>query len=147
MPGMNGLDFQREATIAGWQIPIIFVTGHGDVPTSVRAMKAGAMEFLTKPFGEQDFFSAIAEALRLDRARFERQAALATIRECYRSLTPRECEVMGGVVAGMPNKRIAAILGIREKTIKFHRAHVMEKMKAGSLPALVRMAIALGILS
>ncbi len=141
MPGMNGLDFQREVTNAGWEIPIIFVTGHGDVSTSVRAMKAGAIEFLTKPFQEQEFLSAISAALSLDRARCERQVALATIRECYESLTPREREVMSGVVAGMPNKRIAATLDITEKTIKFHRAHIMEKMMAGSLPALVRMAI------
>ena len=145
MPGMNGLDFQREVTNAGWRIPILFVTGHGDVPTSVRAMKAGAIEFLTKPFQEQEFLSAISAALSRDRARRERQMALATTRECYESLTPREREVMSGVVAGMPNKRIAATLDITEKTVKFHRAHIMEKMTAGSLAALVEMAIDLGL--
>ena len=145
MPGMNGLDFQREATNAGWQIPVVFVTGHGDVPTSVRAMKAGAIEFLTKPFQEQEFLSAISAALSRDRARRERQMGLATIRECYESLTPRERAVMSGVVAGMPNKRIAATLDITEKTVKFHRAHIMQKMLAGSLAALVEMAIDLGL--
>src|SRR5690349_19103541 len=141
MPGMNGLDFQHELITAGWRIPIIFVTGHGDVPTSVRAMKAGAIEFLTKPFQEQEFLSAISAALSRDRARRERQVALTTIRECYESLTPREREVIDGVVAGMPNKRIAATLKITEKTVKFHRAHIMEKMMAESLAALVQMVI------
>lgn len=145
MPGMNGLDFQHELITAGWRIPIIFVTGHGDVPTSVRAMKAGAIEFFTKPFKEQEFLSAISAALSRDRARRERQMALATNRECYESLTPREREVMSGVVAGMSNKRIAATLDITEKTVKFHRAHIMEKMMAGSLAALVEMAINLGL--
>lgn len=145
MPGMNGLDFQHEVITAGWRIPIIFVTGHGDVPTSVRAMKAGAIEFFTKPFQEQEFLSAISAALSRDRARRERQMALATVRECYESLTPREREVMSGVVAGMSNKRIAATLDITEKTVKFHRAHMMEKMMAGSVAALVQMAIDLGL--
>lgn len=144
MPGMNGLDFQREVTNAGWRIPIIFITGHGDVPTSVRAMKAGAIEFFTKPFQDQEFLSAISAALSRDRARRTRQAALATIRECYESLTPREREVMSGVVAGMPNKHIAATLDITEKTVKFHRAHIMTKMMAGSVAGLVQMAIDLG---
>jgi FixJ family two-component response regulator len=141
MPGMNGVDLQRELTAARWRIPIIFVTGHGDVPMSVRAMKAGATEFLTKPFQEQEFLSAISAALSRDYTRRERQVALSTIRECYESLTPREREVMSGVVAGMPNKRIAATLDITEKTVKFHRAHIMAKMMAGSLAALVQMAV------
>jgi FixJ family two-component response regulator len=145
MPGMNGLDFQHEVIAAGWRIPVIFVTGHGDVPTSVRAMKAGAAEFFTKPFQEEEFLGAISAALSLDRARRERQVALATIQECYESLTPRECEVMSGVVAGMPNKQIAATLDITVKTVKFHRAHIMEKMMAGSLAALVQMAIDAGL--
>jgi len=147
MPGMNGLELQQELANAGWQIPIIFVTGHGDVPTSVRAMKAGAVEFLMKPFGEQDILAAVAEALGRDRARLGRQANLAGLQQRYRSLTPRECEVLGYVVAGRLNKQIAAILSVGEKTIKFHRAHVMQKMQAGSLPALVQMAVALGLIS
>ena len=145
MPGMNGLNFQQEVIASGWRIPIIFVTGHGDVSTSVRAMKAGAIEFFTKPFQEQEFLNAISAALSRDRARRERELALATIRECYESLTAREREVMSGVVAGMPNKRIAVTMDITEKTVKFHRAHIMEKMMAGSLAALVQMAIDLGL--
>jgi FixJ family two-component response regulator len=141
MPDMNGLDFQRELANAGWRIPIIFVTGHGDVSTSVRAMKAGAIEFLTKPFQEQEFVSAVSEALRRDSARRGLEADTAALRQRYNSLTPREREVMSRVVAGMPNKQIAGNLDITEKTIKFHRAHIMAKMLAGSVAALVQMAI------
>jgi FixJ family two-component response regulator len=141
MPGMNGLDFQRELANTGWRIPIIFVTGHGDVSTSVRAMKAGAIEFLTKPFQEQEFLSAVSEALKRDSARRGLEADTAALRRRYDSLTPREREVMRCVVAGMPNKLIAANLEITAKTVKFHRAHIMAKMLAGSVAALVQMAI------
>ncbi len=141
MPGMNGLDLQCELANAGWKIPLIFVTGHGDVRTSVRAMKAGAIEFLTKPFQERELLTAVANALHFDRARRHEVAERAGLRERYNSLTQREREVMKHVVAGMLNKQIAAALNVGEKTVKFHRAHIMEKMMAGSLAALVKMAI------
>jgi FixJ family two-component response regulator len=146
MPGLNGLDLQRELARAGWQIPIIFITGHGDVPTSVRAMKAGAVEFLTKPFHEQEFLDAIDEALECNRAAREERNKLAKLRERYQSLTSREREVMAHVISGMLNKQIAAQLNIVEKTIKFHRANIMQKMDASSLAELVRMAVELGLL-
>jgi FixJ family two-component response regulator len=145
MPGMNGLDLQSLLRNAGWEIPLIFATGHGDVPTSVRAMKAGAIEFLTKPFQERELLTGVAEALRLDRARRRGEAERATLRGCYNSLTQREREVMKHVVAGMLNKQIAAALNVGEKTVKFHRAHIMEKMMAWSLAALVKMAIDVGV--
>jgi FixJ family two-component response regulator len=145
MPGLSGLDLQRELAKAGIMIPIIFVTGHGDIPTSVQAMKAGAVEFLTKPFRDQKFLSAIDEALKRDRAARHEQARLAEVRACYHSLTPREREVMAHIVSGMLNKQIAAKLNTAEKTIKFHRAHIMEKMQAGSVAELVRMAGDLGV--
>jgi FixJ family two-component response regulator len=145
MPGMNGLDLQSELANTGWQIPLIFITGHGDVPTSVRAMKAGAIEFLTKPCQERELLTAVANALQLDRARRHAEAERAALQERYNSLTPREREVMRHVIAGMPNKRIAAALNVGEKTVKFHRAHIMEKMMAGSLAALVKMAIDLAV--
>jgi FixJ family two-component response regulator len=145
MPGLNGLDLQRELTRAGWQIPIIFITGHGDVPTSVRAMKAGAVDFLSKPFREKDLLDAIEKALERDRVAREERTRLAEVRRNYQSLTPREREVMGHVVSGLLNKQIAAKLHTVEKTIKFHRAHIMEKMQAESLAALVRMAGELGV--
>ena len=141
MPGMNGLEFQRELANAGWRTPIIFVTGHGDVSTSVRAMKGGAIEFLTKPFQEQEFLSAVSEALKRDGARRDLEADTDALRQRYNSLTPREREVMSCVVAGMLNKQIAGNLDITEKTVKFHRAHIMAKMLAGSVAALVQMAI------
>ena len=146
MPGLSGLDLQWELAKAGIMIPIIFVTGHGDIPTSVQAMKAGAVEFLTKPFRDQKFLSAIDEALKRDRAARHEQARLAEVRACYHSLTPREREVMAHIVSGMLNKQIAAKLNTAEKTIKFHRAHIMEKMQAGSVAELVRMAVDLGLL-
>lgn len=139
MPGLSGLDLQNEMVRAGIQIPIIFVTGHGDIPMSVKAMKGGAVEFLTKPFREQDLLDAIELALRQDRATRAEQAKLALLRQRYELLTPRECEVMKYVVAGLLNKQIATDLGTAEKTIKFHRGHVMRKMGAISLAALVQM--------
>jgi FixJ family two-component response regulator len=145
MPGLNGLDLQSELARAGWQIPIIFITGHGDVPTSVRAMKAGAVDFLSKPFREQDLLDAIENALKRDRIAREERAMLAELRKNYKSLTPREREVMAHVVSGMPNKQIGAKLNTVEKTVKFHRGHIMEKMGADSLAELVRMAAALEI--
>ncbi len=146
MPGLNGLDLQRELARAGWQIPIIFITGHGDVPTSVRAMKAGAVDFLSKPFREKDLLDAIEKALERDRDARDERARLAEVRRNYQSLTPREREVMAHVVSGMLNKQIGAKLNTVEKTVKFHRAHIMEKMGADSLAELVRMAGELGVL-
>ena len=146
MPGMSGLDLQRELAREGWQIPIIFITGHGDIPMSVRAMKAGAVEFLTKPFCERELLDAIDQALKRDRAGRKEQAKLAQLREHYEWLTPREREVMAHVVSGTLNKQIAAKLNTVENTIKFHRAHIMQKMQAESLAELVRMAGDLGVL-
>jgi FixJ family two-component response regulator len=140
MPGLSGLDLQKQLAKAGIRIPLIFITGHGDIPMSVQAMKAGAVEFLTKPFRDQDLLDAIEEALKRDRAARKDQAKLAELRGRYKMLTPREREVMALVVAGKLNKQIAADLHTVEKTIKFHRAHVMQKMSAASLAALVQMA-------
>jgi FixJ family two-component response regulator len=145
MPGLSGLDLQRELARAGWQIPIIFITGHGDIPMSVQAMKAGAVEFLTKPFRESELLDAIEQALARDHAARAERAKLATVRARYQSLTPREREVMMHVVSGMLNKQIAGRLNTVEKTIKFHRAHIMDKMAAGSLAELVRLAEDLGL--
>jgi RNA polymerase sigma factor (sigma-70 family) len=140
MPGLSGLDLQRELTDAGIHIPIIFITGHGDIPMSVRAMKAGAVEFLTKPFRDQDLLDAIAQAIDRDRELRKQQAGIADLRDRFERLTPREREVMELVVAGLLNKQIAVRLGISEITVKLHRHQVMEKMKADSLADLVRMA-------
>ena len=147
MPGLSGLDLQQALKRANWQIPIIFITGHGDVPTSVRAMKDGAVEFFTKPFRAQEFLDAITAALKRDRGGRKERERLDELKLLYQSLTPREREVMTLVTSGLLNKQIAAHLKTVEKTIKFHRAHVMEKMKAGSLAELVRVAGELGLSS
>ena len=144
MPGQSGLDLQRRLNEAGVAIPIIFITGHGDVPMGVRAMKAGAVEFLTKPFRDQDLLDAIQQALDRDCAAREERAVTEAIRRRFASLTSREREVMARVVGGLLNKQIAAELGTSENTVKTHRHQVMEKMGANSLPELVRMADRLG---
>jgi FixJ family two-component response regulator len=140
LPQMSGLDFQRRLAETGVQIPIIFVTAHGDVPMSVRALKSGAVEFLTKPFRDQDLLDAIHQALQRDRAARERQAEIHDLQERYQALTAREREVMTLVVSGMLNKQIASEIGASEATVKIHRGHVMQKMQAGSVVDLLRMA-------
>jgi RNA polymerase sigma factor (sigma-70 family) len=145
LPGMSGLDFQRELAKAKNEIPTIFVTAHGDIPMTVRAMKAGAVEFLPKPFRDQDLLDAIQVALERDRARRQQQAEIAALRQRVESLTPREREVLPLVVSGLPNKQVAAEIGTSEATIKVHRSQLMRKMGAESLPELVRMAEKIGI--
>ncbi len=145
LPGLSGLDLQREMAEANVQIPIVFLTGHGDVPLSVRAMKAGAVDFLTKPFHEQDLLDAVRQAIGRDREARRQQAETSTLRRRYETLTPREREVFSQVVTGMLNKQVAGELGTSERTIKAHRHQVMEKMQAGSLADLVRMGEKLGI--
>ena len=140
LPQMSGLDFQQRLTETGIQIPIIFITAHGDIPMSVRALKSGALEFLTKPFRDQDLLDAIHQALERDRVAREQESEIHNLQERVRTLTAREQEVMSLVVSGMLNKQIASEIGTSEATVKIHRGNVMRKMKAGSVVDLVRMA-------
>ena len=147
LPGLSGLDLQKRLVETGLEIPIVFLTGHGNIPASVQAMKAGAVEFLTKPIDEQDLFRAIREAIERDRRTRQQRADVRDLRNRYESLTAREQEVMQQVVSGLLNKQIASELNITEDTVKFHRGHIMHKMRADSLAHLVRMAGDLGIRS
>jgi FixJ family two-component response regulator len=145
LPGLSGLNLQRELSERGMSIPIIFITGHGDIPMSVQAMKAGAVEFLTKPFRDQDLLDAIEQALERDRAARRQRAEMVALRQQYEMLTAREREVMRLAVAGLLNKQIASQLGNSEKTVNIQRSRVMQKMRANSLAALVRMGERLDI--
>jgi len=147
MPGLSGIDLQRELNQSGIQIPIIFITGHGDIPMTVRAMKAGAVEFLTKPFRSRGLLDAVRAALERDRSAHKERTEIGELRERYGQLTPREREVMALVATGLLNKQAAGELATTERTIKFHRAHIMQKMRAESLADLVRMAEKLGVSS
>ena len=147
LPGLSGLDLQKRMAEAGLQIPIVFLTGHGNIPASVQAMKAGAVEFLTKPFDEEDLLLAIQEAVERDRQTRQQHADMRDLRDRYESLTAREREVMQQVVSGLLNKQVAAELEIAEYTVKIHRGRVMRKMHAESLADLVRMAETLGVRS
>ncbi|PDT78324.1 response regulator transcription factor [Bradyrhizobium sp. C9] len=145
LPRLSGLDFQAELAKADIHIPIIFMTGHGDIPMTVRAMKAGAVDFLTKPFRDQDMLDAVTTAIERDRTRRNEARALANLRAAFATLTPRERQIMSLVTAGLMNKQVAAEIGVAEITVKIHRGHIMRKMAAKSLPDLVRMAQILGI--
>ena len=146
LPGKSGLDFQQELNAANINLPIVFLTGHGDIPMSVRAMKAGAVEFLTKPFREQDLLDAVQTALERDRVNREDEKLLTTLRQRFASLTPREQMILALVVDGRRNKQIAAEIGTSEVTVKVHRTNLMRKMQASSLADLITMATKLGIL-
>ena len=145
LPGQSGLDFQNELTKANIHVPIIFMTGHGDIPMTVRAMKAGAVDFLSKPFRDQDMLDAVATAIERDRKRRESEKAVSDLRALFETLTSREREVMAYVTSGLMNKQVAAEMGVSEITVKIHRGHTMKKMGARSLADLVRMAEVLGI--
>lgn len=145
LPRLSGLDFQAELAKADIRIPIIFMTGHGDIPMTVRAMKAGAVDFLTKPFRDQDMLDAVTAAIERDRNNRDEANALSDLQALFATLTPRERQVMNLVTAGRMNKQIAAEIGLAEITVKIHRGHIMRKMRAKSLPDLVRMAELLGI--
>jgi FixJ family two-component response regulator len=145
LPGLSGLDFQNELARANIHIPIIFMTGHGDIPMTVRAMKSGAVDFLTKPFRDQDMLDAVLAAIERDRKRREAEKITANFQALFETLTPREREVLALVTSGLMNKQVAAELGLAEITVKIHRGHIMRKMTARSLADLIRMAEALGI--
>ena len=147
LPGLNGLELQKRVAVERTEMPIIFITGHGDVPMSVEAMKAGALEFLTKPLSQNVLVSAIRNALDRSRTALTDKAEMQTLRDCYASLTPREREVMTLVISGLLNKQVGGELGICENTVKYHRAQAMLKMKADSLADLVRIAARLGLTS
>ena len=145
LPGLSGLDFQTELAKANIHIPIIFMTGHGDIPMSVRAMKGGAVDFLTKPFRDQDMLDAVVMAIERDRKRREVGKIVASLQALFETLTPREREILALVASGLMNKQIAAEIGLAEITVKIHRGHIMKKMRARSLADLIRMAETLGI--
>jgi FixJ family two-component response regulator len=147
LPGSSGLAFQQELARAGVLLPVIFITGHGDIPMSVRAIKAGAVEFLTKPFRDQELLDAIDTAIERNRAQRQDAAALGDLRQRFAALTPREREIMALVIVGRLNKQIAADLGVSEVTVKVHRGQIMRKMRAKSLPELVRMGDLLGVVA
>jgi FixJ family two-component response regulator len=145
LPGLSGLDFQTELANANIHTPIIFMTGHGDIPMSVRAMKGGAVDFLTKPFRDQDMLDAVVKAIERDRNRREAEKIVGNVQALFETLTPREREVLALVTSGLMNKQVAAEIGLAEITVKIHRGHIMKKMGAKSLADLIRMAETLGI--
>jgi FixJ family two-component response regulator len=145
LPGVSGLDFQAELAKADLRIPIVFITGHGDIPMTVRAMKAGAVDFLAKPFRDQDLLDAVTAAIQRDEKRREQEKRLADLKAHFSSLTSREREIMALVASGLMSKQIAAQVGLSEITVKVHRSHIMKKMEARSVADLVRMAEALGV--